>query len=156
MRFANALQTAGLRLALASSSKNVAAMLRRLSAPDGRSLLSIFDADLSGTDLPRGKPDPALFLAAARALKVPPAQSVVVEDGPAGIAAALGGGMTSVVIAPLGDEALLQRAQADLVVTSLDHGCHCGPRWHLACPADNGDARSCVTPLRQLAIRVGF
>jgi beta-phosphoglucomutase len=41
VRFASALHAAGLRLALASSSKNVAAMLRRLSAPDGRPLLSI-------------------------------------------------------------------------------------------------------------------
>ena len=55
-------------LALTSSLRNVAAMLRRLSLPDGRLLLSIFDVDLSGTDIPRGKPDPALFLVAARAL----------------------------------------------------------------------------------------
>ena len=86
-----ALHVAGLRLALASSSKNVAAMLRRLSLPDGRPLLSIFDADLSGTDVPRGKPDPALFLLAAKALDVPPAQCLVVEDAPAGIAAARAG-----------------------------------------------------------------
>ena len=114
------LHAAGLRLALASSSKNVAAMLRRLSLPDGRPLLSIFDADLSGTDVPRGKPDPALFLLAAKALQVPPAQCMVVEDAPAGIAAARAGGMASVGIARLGDEALLQAAEADLVVTSLD------------------------------------
>ena len=120
VRFASALHAGGLRLALASSSKNVAAMLRRLSLPDGRPLLSIFDADLSGTDVPRGKPDPALFLLAAKALDVPPAQCVVLEDAPAGIAAARAGGMASVGIARLGDEALLQAAQADLVVTSLD------------------------------------
>lgn len=120
VRFASALHGAGLRLALASSSKNVAAMLRRLSLPDGRPLLSIFDADLSGTDVPRGKPDPALFLFAAKALNTAPAQCVVVEDAPAGIAAARAGGMASVGIARLGDEALLQAAQADLVVTSLD------------------------------------
>ena len=95
-------------------------MLRRLSLPDGRPLLSIFDADLSGTDVPRGKPDPALFLLSAKALDVPPAQCVVLEDAPAGIAAARAGGMASVGIARLGDEALLQAAQADLVVTSLD------------------------------------
>jgi beta-phosphoglucomutase-like phosphatase (HAD superfamily) len=86
---------------------------------DGRPLLSIFDADLSGTDVPRGKPDPALFLLAAQTLKVPPAHCVVVEDAPAGIAAARAGGMASVGIARLGDQALLQGAQADLVVTSL-------------------------------------
>ena len=39
--------------------------------PDGRPLMSIFDADLSGTDVPRGKPDPALFLLAAKALEGP-------------------------------------------------------------------------------------
>ncbi len=120
VRFASALHAAGLRLALASSSKNVAAMLRRLRAPDGQPLSSIFDGDVSGTDVPRGKPDPALFLLAAQALKVPPAQCVVVEDAPAGIAAARAGGMASVGIARLGDEALLQAAGADLVVTSLD------------------------------------
>jgi HAD superfamily hydrolase (TIGR01509 family) len=120
VRFASALHVAGLRLALASSSRNVAAMLRHLSLPDGRPLLSIFDADLSGTDVPRGKPDPALFLLAAKALDVPPAQCVVLEDAPAGIAAARAGGMASVGIARLGDEALLEAAQADLVITSLD------------------------------------
>lgn len=120
VRCASALHMAGLRLVLASSSKNVAAMLRRLSLPDGHPLLSVFDADLSGTDVPRGKPDPALFLLAAKALDVPPAQCVVVEDAPAGIAAARAGGMASVGIARLGDEALLQAAQADLVVSSLD------------------------------------
>jgi HAD superfamily hydrolase (TIGR01509 family) len=120
IRFAAALHAARLRLALASSSKNVAAMLRRLTVSDGRPLASIFDADLSGTDVPRGKPDPALFLLAAKALQIPPARCLVVEDAPAGIKAARAGGMTSLGIARLGDEALLRAAQADLVVTSLD------------------------------------
>ena len=120
VRLAMALHAAGLRLALASSSKNVKAMLSRLNLPDGRALLSIFDADLSGTDVPRGKPDPALFLLAAKALNVPPAQCLVVEDAPAGISAARAGGMASLGIARLGDEALLVAAEADLVVTSLD------------------------------------
>jgi HAD superfamily hydrolase (TIGR01509 family) len=120
VRLAAGLRAAGLQLALASSSKNVAAMLRRLSLPDGRPLLSIFDADLSGTDVPHGKPDPALFLLAAKALKLPPAQCVVVEDAPAGIAAARAGGMASVGIARLGDEVMLLTAGAGLVVTSLD------------------------------------
>jgi beta-phosphoglucomutase-like phosphatase (HAD superfamily) len=120
VRFAAALHAAGLRLALASSSKNVAAMMRRLSLPDGGPLLSIFAADLSGADVPRGKPDPALFLLAARALSTLPTQSLVVEDAPAGITAARAGGMASIGIARLGDEDLLRAARADLVVTSLD------------------------------------
>lgn len=120
VRLAVALRAAGLRLALASSSKNVGAMLRQLTVPGGATLLSIFDADLSGTDVPRGKPDPALFLLAARALNMQPGQCLVIEDAPAGIEAARAGGMASLGIARLGDEALLRAAAADLVVTSLD------------------------------------
>lgn len=120
MRFAAALNVAGLRLALASSSKNAAAMLTRLKLPDGRTLLSLFDADLSGHEVPKGKPDPALFLLAAEAVKTSPAQCIVVEDAPAGIRAARAGGMTAIGIACLGDEVLLSEAGADLVVTSLD------------------------------------
>lgn len=120
MRLAAALDAAGLKLALASSSKNADAMLRQLSLPDGRNLLSIFDADLSGREVPRGKPDPALFLLAAEALGVPPAECLVVEDATAGVQAARTGGMASVGIARLGDEPLLKAAGADLVVTSLD------------------------------------
>lgn len=118
--FAAALHGAGLKLALASSSRNAAAMLRRVDLPDGRALLSLFDADLSGREVPRGKPDPALFLLAAEALGVPPAQCLVVEDAPAGIQAARNAGMASLGIARLGDEELLHEAGADLVVTSLD------------------------------------
>jgi len=120
VRLAAALHAAGLRLALASSSKNVAAMMHHLMVPSGRPLLSIFDADLSGTDVPRGKPDPALFLLAAKALNVPAEQCLVVEDAPSGIKAARAGGMAALGIARLGDEALLRAAAADLVVTSLD------------------------------------
>jgi beta-phosphoglucomutase len=119
-RLAVALKAAGLRLALASSSRNAGAMLRRLMLPDGRTLLSIFDADLSGREVPRGKPDPAIFLLAAEAMGVPPDHCLVVEDAPAGIEAARTGGMAALGIARLGDEALLHAAGADLVVTSLD------------------------------------
>jgi beta-phosphoglucomutase len=119
-RLAVALKAAGMRLALASSSRNAAAMLRRLTLPDGRTLLSIFDADLSGREVPRGKPDPAIFLLAAEAIGVPPDRCLVVEDAPAGIQAARAGGMAGLGIARLGDEALLHAAGANLVVTSLD------------------------------------
>jgi beta-phosphoglucomutase-like phosphatase (HAD superfamily) len=120
VRLAAGLHAVGLRLALASSSKNAAAMLSHVRLPEGDPLLSIIEADLSGTDVPRGKPDPALFLLAAEALGVPPAQCLVVEDAPAGILAARAGGMKGLGIARLGDEALLHAAGADLVVTSLD------------------------------------
>lgn len=120
VRFAAALGGAGLKLALASSSRNADAMLMRLPLPDGRTLLSIFNADLSGHEVKRGKPDPELFLLAAQALGIPPSECVVIEDAPAGVSAAKHGGMASVGIARLGDDNLLRDAGADLVVNSLD------------------------------------
>jgi len=120
VRLAVRLRAEGLKLALASSSKNVGAMLRRLTLPEGGTLLSIFDADMSGRDLPRGKPDPAIFLLAADALGIPPRHCLVVEDAPSGITAAHAGGMTALGIARLGDAALLRAAEADLVVDNLD------------------------------------
>ncbi len=47
----------------------------------------------SATQVERGKPAPDLFLFAARQLGVPPADCIVVEDSPAGIAAAQAAGM---------------------------------------------------------------
>jgi len=120
LRLVAALRGIGLKLALASSSRNAAAMLRQVAMPGGTSLLSLFDADLSGRPVPRGKPDPALFLLAADALGVVPARCVVVEDAPAGVRAARNGGMVALGVARLGDAALLREAGADLVVTSLD------------------------------------
>ena len=120
VRLAAALHAAGLKLALASSSKNAEAMLRQIKLPDGRALLSVFEADLSGREVPHGKPDPTLFLLAAEALGISPARCMVVEDAPSGIKAARAGGMAALGIARLHDGALLRDAGADLVLTSLD------------------------------------
>ena len=156
MRFAVALHAAGLRLALASSSKNVAAMLRRLTLPDGRTLLSIFDADLSGTDVPRGKPDPALFLLAAKALKVPPAQCVVVEDAPAGIAAARAGAWPPSVSRGLATRPAARRRGPTSSLPASIRSMRRRRRRHLARPARNGDACSCMTPWSRRATQSGF
>lgn len=51
------------------------------------------DALFSGTEVPRGKPAPDLFLHAAAAMGVPAQSCVVVEDASAGIAGALAAGM---------------------------------------------------------------
>ena len=137
VRFADGLHAAGLRLALASSSKNVTAMMLRLSLADGRPLLPIFDADLSGTDVPRGKPDPALFLLAAKALKVPPAQCVVVEAPPSGIAAGRARSTAALGMARLGDAPCRKSAGSRrLVGHQPAPGRYCSRlRWHIAHPA---------------------
>jgi beta-phosphoglucomutase-like phosphatase (HAD superfamily) len=86
----------------------------------GTTLLDLFDANVCGADLPRGKPDPEIFLAAARAIGVAPERSLVVEDAPSGVQAAKAGGMAALGVARHGDQALLAAAGADRVVESLD------------------------------------
>jgi sugar-phosphatase len=65
----------------------------------------------------RGKPDPQGYLWAAASLRVEPADAVVFEDAPAGIAAARAGGMRVVGIATTHAPAAI--AAADLVVPDL-------------------------------------
>jgi beta-phosphoglucomutase len=120
LRFVRAVETLGLRLAAASSSKNANEMMQMIRIDSGRTLLDVFAANVCGRDLRRGKPDPEIFLLAAAELGVVPSLCLVVEDAAVGIEAARGGGMAALGVARLGDEALLRAAGADLVVTSLD------------------------------------
>jgi len=134
LRFVLALRARGFLLAVASSSKNANRFMERIrldlfardeGRPDGdarpgETLLQLFDANVCGRELRAGKPDPEIFVLAARELGVSPSSCVVIEDAPAGIEAAKAGGMAAIGIARLGDEALLDAAGADLVVTTLD------------------------------------
>jgi len=131
LRFVQAVRARGLRLGAASSSRNanefLAGIRLQVAAhevkPRSRpvtTLLDIFDANVCGRDLPQGKPDPLIFCLAAEELALAPEVCVVVEDAAVGIQAAKSGGMAALGVARLGDEALLHRAGADLVVTSLD------------------------------------
>ncbi len=55
-------------------------------------------ATVGGDEVPRGKPEPDIFLEAARRLGVPPSECIVVEDAPFGIEAARRAGMRAVAI----------------------------------------------------------
>ncbi len=81
-------------IAVASSSKNAEAVLARL---DIRSRL---DALVDGNDVPNSKPNPRVFLEAARSLNVPPENCVVVEDAASGVEAALAAGMRVIGVGP--------------------------------------------------------
>jgi HAD superfamily hydrolase (TIGR01509 family) len=80
----------GVKTAVVSSSRNTAAILRVAG------LTSLFRVRVDGVDAVRmglqGKPDPAMFLEAARRLGVQPARSVVFEDATAGVEAGRQGG----------------------------------------------------------------
>ena len=67
----------------------------------------------SGHEMPRSKPHPDVYLAAAAALGVDPAHCLVVEDTPVGITAGVAAGATVWAYAPAGvDVAPLQAAGA--------------------------------------------
>ena len=98
LRFVQALAALGWPMAVASSSKNANGMMRLIRLDSGQSLLDVFSANVCGRELPRGKPDPAIFLLAAAGLHVEPTFCFVAEDAPAGIEAARAGKMTALVL----------------------------------------------------------
>lgn len=57
-----------------------------------------FQAAVTAEDVTEGKPNPEVFLKAAQAINVAPAQCVVFEDAVYGVEAALGGGMKAVAV----------------------------------------------------------
>jgi beta-phosphoglucomutase len=125
IRFALAAKAAGIPIAAASSSKNADLLLRRAEldafvTEAGLTLLDLLDADVSGRDLPRGKPDPMIFLVATEELGATPARCFVVEDAAVGVQAAKAGRMAALGVARLGDTEALVNAGADLAVRSLD------------------------------------
>jgi trehalose/maltose hydrolase-like predicted phosphorylase/beta-phosphoglucomutase-like phosphatase (HAD superfamily) len=134
LRFILAVKDAGIPVAAASSSKNAKLFLERIRLDtfaaeqrldysfvrSGMTLRELFDADISGRDFPKGKPDPAIFLTAAQELDVGPGDCFVAEDAPSGIQAAKAAGMAALGVARLDDRDLLLGAGADLVVPTLD------------------------------------
>jgi beta-phosphoglucomutase len=120
LRFVQAVAALGWPMAVASSSKNANDMMRPIRLASGQSLLDVFAANVCGRDLPRGKPDPAIFLLAAAEMHADPAHCVVAEDAPAGVKAARAGNMTALGVARQDDVASLEAAGANLVVTTLD------------------------------------
>ncbi|WP_435009745.1 HAD family hydrolase [Tundrisphaera lichenicola] len=83
-------------------------------------LEGVFDAIASAYDITRSKPDPEVFLVAARKAGIPPEQSVVFEDAVVGIQAAKAAGMKAVGVTTHHPAASLFEGGADLVVDHLD------------------------------------
>jgi beta-phosphoglucomutase family hydrolase len=86
------LRRANVRLAIASSSNNkwIEYVLRKLR------ITSLFDCYIGAEDVGHSKPDPEIYLKAARALGVRPDDCVVIEDAKLGIEAAKRAGMKTV------------------------------------------------------------
>ena len=84
----------GLPLAVASSSRS--AWVKTCLHAIG--LLRYFDRVVAGDMVARAKPDPEIYLLAARQLRAQPARCVVFEDSPPGVTAASRAGMYTIAV----------------------------------------------------------
>lgn len=109
--FVRECRRAGLRLATASSSKNVRYILEKVGLADE------FVAVVGGDDVERGKPDPSIFLTAAERIGLDATNCLVVEDAISGVRAAKAGGFFCVGVDRVGRPKRL--AGADMVVRDL-------------------------------------
>jgi len=101
IRFINDLRKEGIKIALGSASKNTPMIIRRV----GMEIL--FDAIADGNVVKKAKPDPEVFITAAKMIGIPPEECVVFEDAAAGVEAALNAGMMCIGI---GSEKILSNA----------------------------------------------
>jgi alpha,alpha-trehalase len=113
------LRAAQVHTAIISASKNTTHVLQTAGVQN------LFEVQIDGEvaeerHLP-GKPDPAVFLEAARQLQVDPRRAVVVEDAVAGVQAGRAGGFGFVIGVDRGGNAdSLKQGGADVVVRDLD------------------------------------
>ena len=97
----DALKKKGYKLAVGSASKNTMMIMEKTD------LLKYFDAIADGTKITHSKPDPEVFLLAAKLINLPVDECYVVEDAYAGIDAAFNGKFKSIGI---GDASKYERA----------------------------------------------
>lgn len=97
----------GLKLGLASVSKNALAVMTSLGLKDQ------FDVIVDAATIKKGKPDPEIFLTAAKFLNVDPTTCIGIEDAAAGVDSIKGAGMFAVGV---GSEQSLSKA--DVVYSS--------------------------------------
>jgi beta-phosphoglucomutase len=109
LEFIQEIRNAGIKTAIGSASKNTPLILGRVG------IEKLFDAVADGNVVHKAKPDPEVFLVAARMLEIEPKHCIVFEDAIAGVQAALNAGMTCVGI---GSSSVL--AKAHLVVAGLN------------------------------------
>jgi beta-phosphoglucomutase len=106
--FLENIRSGGIKTAVGSSSKNAPFILDKLQ------LTYYFDAVVDGNMVRQTKPDPEVFINAAKLLALPAESCLVIEDADAGVAAARAAGMSVLGITAHG-----QLAEADFCVQNL-------------------------------------
>ncbi|MGH2330631.1 beta-phosphoglucomutase [Thermoanaerobacter mathranii] len=107
-RFIEELKKRGIKTAIASVSKNAFTVLENLKIKDK------FDYIVDANEIKHGKPDPEIFLNAAKHLGIPPERCIGIEDSAAGITAIKRAGMYAVGV---GNPETVK--EADLILKDL-------------------------------------
>ena len=75
-----------------------------------------FEAAVAGDEVTRCKPDPEIYLTAAKHLSLKPEECIVFEDAEAGIEAGKRAGMKVVALATTFDRSFLENTEADYII----------------------------------------
>jgi len=102
------LKSRGIKTAIASNSRNAVTIIKQVK------IEHLLDAIVDGHQIENSKPDPEIFLLAAKNVGVPPAHCLVVEDAIAGIESAGRAGMKA-----LGIGTKERLPNADIVIPDL-------------------------------------
>jgi len=89
------LRKRGIKIAVASNSRNTKTIIQQVG------IGNLIDTVVDGYAIENSKPDPEIFLLAAKNLGVPPPLCIVVEDAVTGIEAARRAGMKALGIGPV-------------------------------------------------------
>lgn len=113
MKVLEELKAQGIKIAIGSSSKNTPIILEKIG------LGEFFDAVADGNEIKNSKPDPEVFLLAAKKLGISPKECLVVEDAEAGVEAALKGGMKALGVGSASNSEKADYRISDLSLFSL-------------------------------------
>lgn len=108
MNVLEVLKINNIKIAIGSSSKNTEFILSKIGLDE------TFDAVADGNGIKNSKPDPEVFLLAAKELDIDPENCLVVEDADAGVEAALAGGMKVLAVGYASNNKKADLAMEDL------------------------------------------
>jgi beta-phosphoglucomutase family hydrolase len=101
-------------VATSASRRDVEALLSRANLRDR------FEVVVAAEDVRRGKPDPEVYLIAARGLGVTPARCLVFEDAVVGVQAARSAGMRAIGVSTAHTETELRAAGAECAISDFE------------------------------------